>query len=55
MPSPYKRRKGNDTWHWCGNCSNYPKSGDVETSPTKPSSGELCNECLAKDKASNCK
>ncbi|RKE85707.1 hypothetical protein DFO46_2508 [Rhizobium sp. AG855] len=49
----YRRRKDKDAWHWCKNCSNWPKSDYVEQS-SKPTSGELCNECLAKDKAGNC-
>jgi hypothetical protein len=49
----YRRRRGKDTWHWCSNCQNYPAS-DYESSDTKPKSGELCNECQAKDKAGTC-
>ena len=50
----YRRTKGRDTWHWCSNCSNYPSS-NYETSPSKPRSGELCNECQAKDRDGNCR
>lgn len=50
----YRRRKSSDTWHWCRNCSNWPSSDYVEKS-SKPSSGELCDECLAKVKADNCR
>ena len=39
MPT-YRRKKNRDTWHWCRNCSNWPKSNYVERS-TKPTSGEL--------------
>jgi hypothetical protein len=49
----YRKRRGKDTWHWCSNCTNYPTS-DYDSSPTKPSSGELCNECQSKQKAGNC-
>lgn len=49
----YRKREGNDTWHWCSNCSKYPTSG-YTTSPAKPSSGELCNECKSKQAADNC-
>lgn len=52
----YRRRKGSDTWHRCKNCSFYPKEGYEEiTVSGRPSSGELCNECLAKEKAGTCK
>lgn len=50
----YRKRRGSDTWHWCSNCNNYPTS-DFTTSPTKPSSGDLCNECKAKQASGNCR
>jgi len=49
----YRRRKGSDIWHWCTNCSNWPKS-NFEKSTTKPN-WELCNECKAKDRKKTCK
>jgi hypothetical protein len=49
----YRKRKGNDTWHWCSNCSNYPKA-DYDTAPSKPSTGEQCNECKSKQAAGTC-
>ena len=53
MPE-YRRKKGSDTWHWCTNCSKWPTS-DYDASYTKPTSGELDNECKAKEKANECK
>lgn len=50
----YRRRKGFDTWHMCRNCSNWP-TGDYDERDTKPSSGEFCNECLAKQRNGDCK
>jgi hypothetical protein len=50
----YKKKKGSDTWHWCKNCSKYPTGFDTETSSTKPTSGELCNECRSKEKEGKC-
>jgi hypothetical protein len=49
----YRKRKDSDTWHWCKNCSNYPKSG-YTTSLKKPKSGELCNECQSKQNRNDC-
>jgi uncharacterized protein (DUF433 family) len=47
----YRRRKGNDTWHWCGSCSTWPESDyEEQTSFT----GERCNECSARERAGNC-
>jgi hypothetical protein len=56
MASEYRKEHGSDTWHWCSNCSHYPKSG-YTTHPAgsqRPGSGELCDECLGKEKAGNC-
>lgn len=50
----YRRKKGSDTWHWCKNCSNWPTS-DYEVRYTKPTTGELDNECKAKERDGNCK
>lgn len=52
----YRKRRGYDTWHWCRNCSNDPKSDYVEeNSSARPKSGELCNECLGKERNENCR
>lgn len=53
----YVKRKGSqyDTWHWCKNCSNYPKKGEeVTTRDTRPSY-DLCNQCLAKEDRRDCR
>ena len=52
--APYRKRKGTDTWHFCSNCSNYPTAAESETSSSKPSGGELCNECRSKKEKDNC-
>lgn len=49
----YRKKRGGDTWHWCRNCSNWPTS-DYDEQHTKPTTGELCNECKAKDSAGTC-
>lgn len=53
-------RKGKDfPWHWAQNCSQLPKAihryesmkgVTVSGIPRRPMSGELCNQCLAKEK-----
>ena len=50
----YRRKKGSDTWHWCKNCSNYPTS-DYDYRSSKPSGGELCDQCISKDKKGKCR
>ena len=55
MPT-YRRKKGSDAWHWCKNCSNWPTSDYEErTTPGRPSTGELDNECKAKESRGECK
>lgn len=49
----YRKRKTNDTWHFCSNCSNWPRTDYVEQQ-NKPTTGEFCNECQAKRKDNNC-
>lgn len=49
----YRRGRQQDTWHFCLNCSTWP-ARDFETTPQRPVSGELCNECEAKHKAGTC-
>ena len=53
--SEWRRRKGNDTWHFCKNCSNWPTAAESEIKYTKPTTGELCNECKAKQSNGDCK
>ena len=45
----YRRKKNSDTWHWVRTCSNWPTS-DYVSQNSKPTSGELCNECKSKSK-----
>lgn len=54
MAREYRRKKGSDTWHWCRNCSNWPTS-NYESQYTRPTTGELDNECKAKEAAKNCR
>ena len=46
----YRRKRAGVTWCWCSDCSCWPTS-DYEESETKPTTGELCNECRAKEMA----
>jgi hypothetical protein len=53
----YRRRIGSDTWHWCRNCSNWPTGRpgvDYEEQHTRPTTGELDNECRAKEQSGSC-
>lgn len=50
----YRRRRGSDTWHFCTNCTEWPTT-NYDEHAGKPSSGELCNQCLGKERAGNCR
>lgn len=57
MPT-YRKKKGKDAWHWCRNCENDPKTDYDEKKlygKERPSTGELCNQCGAKEKRNDCK
>lgn len=49
----YRKKSGSDTWHYCKNCSKWPTS-DYTENATKPTSGELCNECKGKENNGTC-
>ena len=49
----YRRLKGSDAWHFCRNCSRWPTS-QYDEQQSKPTGGELCNECRAKDSSGTC-
>ena len=50
----YRRVKGHDTWHWCRNCSSWPALDYEERTTSDHFGGELCNECLTREKSGNC-
>ncbi|HEV2756491.1 MAG TPA: S8 family serine peptidase [Actinomycetota bacterium] len=50
----YRRRRGSDVWHFCTNCTSWPKR-DYDERATKPRSGELCNQCLSKKRKGACR
>jgi len=41
-----------DRWHWCKNCTQYPRYIDLRRS-RRPDS-DLCDECQAKEKRQEC-
>ncbi|MBN1549954.1 HNH endonuclease [bacterium] len=43
----YRRKRGADTWHWSKSCSFWP-SENYEERVSKPTDGELCNQCASK-------
>jgi hypothetical protein len=54
MANTYRRRRRRDTWDFCSNCSYWPTS-DYVARDSKPSTGELCDPCEAKQRNNNCR
>ena len=50
----YRRRKGTGTWHFCTNCTYWPVASEADIQSNRPTTGEYCNECLAKERNGNC-
>lgn len=49
----YRRRVKSDTWHWLRTCQHWPKDrawGRFTEQDKKPTTGELCNQCLAQER-----
>jgi len=49
----YRKINGTDTWHFCLNCSNWPKVNYQEEQQS-PRWGEICKECKVKDVKGEC-
>jgi hypothetical protein len=49
----YRKLRNKDAWHWCTNCTSWPKV-NYEDSTTKPDKGIFCAECQEKEKAGTC-
>ena len=50
----YRRLENSDTWHSAANCSRLPQGVFfvLETKgDERPATGEMCDECLAKEKS----
>ena len=51
----YRRQKGNNRWHFCKNCQNWPTKDYVEYSGNEDQpQGDFCDECLKKQENNNC-
>lgn len=52
MRSEYRRRRSSDVWHFHPRCRWFPglRSSAVQRIFVKPTTGEFCNECLAKER-----
>jgi hypothetical protein len=49
----YRKLRNEDAWHWCTNCTSWPKV-NYEDSDTKPTKGNFCAECREKERAGTC-
>jgi hypothetical protein len=50
----YVQGYGSDNWHWCTNCTQYPKS-IAKSTQSRPSGGDLCNQCKSKEREGTCR
>jgi hypothetical protein len=55
MPTTYVQAKDTDTWHWCRNCTQFPKSENIKKTTTVRPSFDLCNQCKDKERERNCR
>jgi GT2 family glycosyltransferase len=56
VPPPiarYRRTRGNESWHFCQNCSEAPTS-DYEDASRLPTGGAECDECKALRECAEC-
>jgi hypothetical protein len=51
----YRRHPACQTWHFCTNCSQWPGALDYIASAEIPGDSEVCNECIARSNAGDCK
>jgi hypothetical protein len=49
----YVKGYATDTWHWCKNCTQYPKT-IFERRSDRPSF-DLCNQCKSKEQDKTCR
>lgn len=49
VPTEWRKRQGNDTWHFVPSCRNWPTE-NFRARTEAPTTGERCDECLAKAK-----
>lgn len=42
----FRKLKESNTWHCCENCGDWPTT-NFDSSETKPTSGNLCDECVS--------
>jgi hypothetical protein len=53
MAIMFRRRRDSETWHFCSNCSEWPRH-DYDERMTKPTTGTFCDECLRKRAGGAC-
>jgi hypothetical protein len=55
MNVTYRRRNGSEKWHFCQNCSTWPKSDYLQLETVENSlSAALCLECITKRHFAEC-
>jgi hypothetical protein len=55
MAASFRKASGSQTWHFCRNCSDWPKDDERYEEKMLPAhSDQLCNECRALMREHNC-
>jgi hypothetical protein len=52
--SGYRQSQDCETWHFCSNCSGWPRLNYVELW-IEPGGGEICRECEQRQREGNCR
>lgn len=54
MALGYRKKQSSDTWHFCCNCSQWPRFDFIELWQP-PTIGEMCNECEVRRREGKCR
>jgi hypothetical protein len=50
----YRKRKGDNFWHFCKNCEKWPMVSYEERGAEYPPMGGFCLDCIQKHREGNC-
>ena len=50
----YRQRQDGDIWHFCSNCSDWPRLRFIEQW-VEPTNGKICSECEQRRREGRCR
>jgi DNA-binding response OmpR family regulator len=53
-PTIYRRKKGSESWHFCRNCSQWPRTDYEEQQTAPPLADRFCSDCESKRRTGEC-